>query len=489
MRRAGVLMPIFSLPSEYGIGDFGRAAYKFIDFLKSGNQKVWQILPLGCTSYGDSPYQSFSTFAGNPYFIDLESLVEEGILEKRELAGLKVGKGGKIDYGKLYKTRYEILLKAFLRVELEKEEGYNEFCEENKEWLEDFALFMAVKRYFGGISWLKWDIDIRNRRDVAVEWYKEILDVQVSFHKYLQYTFYKQWKKLREYANENGVLIMGDMPIYVALDSADVWSHKELFMLDEKGVPKEVAGCPPDCFSELGQLWGNPIYRWDRHRETGYSWWIERIRQMFRLYNMVRIDHFLGFENYYSIPYGDTDARGGQWVQGPSLEIFIAIKNALGTLDIIAEDLGIVTDNVKKLLRDTGFPGMRVLHFGIFSREDSYHLPQNYQNHCVAYTGTHDNETLYGAYKNVDKKGKKFANSYLGIKKKEDFVSSCIRCLYASVAETVVVPMQDYLELDNTARVNTPSTENDNWQWRIDDNYNSGRLVNRLKRLTKTFSR
>ena len=366
MRASGILMPVSSLPSRYGIGSFSKSAYEFVDMLKEAGQRYWQILPLGPTSYGDSPYQSFSTFAGNPYFIDLDQLVEEGWLTEKECLAADFGKNpAQVDYGKIYKSRFKLLRKAYERAGVGEDQEFLVFKRENDYWLRDYALFMAVKDRFEGVAWNEWAEDIRLRWDNAMDYYQRELYFDVEFYSWLQYLFMKQWTKLKTYANDNGIRIIGDIPIYVAFDSADVWANPALFQFDRDNVPVAVAGCPPDGFAADGQLWGNPLYRWDYHRATGYEWWIRRIAYCRKLYDVVRIDHFRGFDEYFSIPYGDKTAHGGHWEKGPGMELFRAVEARLGKLDIIAEDLGYITDSVKQLVWESGFPGMKVLEFAI----------------------------------------------------------------------------------------------------------------------------
>ena len=492
MRKNGMLLPITSLPSKYGIGAFSKEAYEFIDILSESGQKIWQILPLGPTGYGDSPYQSFSTFAGNPYFIDLDKLVEEGLLSKEECESYDWGSNEEfIDYKKIYLSRFEILRKAFNRSEIHSDIKFYEFCEENKKWLDDYALYMSIKDSLGGKSWIEWSEDIRTRQKEAMSKYKDELKDEILFYKYQQYLFNKQWKELKSYANEKGISIIGDIPIYVALDSADTWSNPELFQLDENSIPTAVAGCPPDSFSEIGQLWGNPLYRWDYHKSTGYKWWIERISYCFKLYDIVRIDHFRGFDEYYSIPYGSDNAIDGSWEKGPGLDLFQTLKSKLGELNIIAEDLGFLTPSVKQLLEDTAYPGMKILQFAFDSREESDYLPHNYSRNCVVYTGTHDNNTIKGWYKEISEVDKDMSIDYLNNKNTEedeihwDFICSAMR----SVADTCIIPVQDFLGLGDEARINTPSTVGSNWCWRMKKGCFSDNLVKRIKNLTNIYGR
>ena len=372
MRACGMLLPVSSLPSPYGIGAFSESAYRFVDTLKEAGQKYWQILPLGPTSYGDSPYQSFSTFAGNPYFIDLDQLIKEDLLLKEECDACDFGSDPRyIDYGKLYESRFTLLKKAYRRSLEKPAEAFETFKKENSEWVGEYGLYMAVKNHFGGVSWNQWDEDIRNREEKAMEHYRELCREEIDFYAWLQYEFYTQWGALKGYANENGIQIIGDIPIYVAFDSADTWAAPEMFQFDENNEPKAVAGCPPDGFSATGQLWGNPLYDWEYHKKTGYQWWIRRIVYCFKLYDIVRIDHFRGFDEYYSIPYGDPTAEFGHWEKGPGIGLFNALKEALGEIPVIAEDLGYLTPSVIQLVKDTGYPGMKVLEIAFDSREES----------------------------------------------------------------------------------------------------------------------
>ena len=472
-RESGILLSIASLPSRFGIGCFSKEAYEFVDQLKEAGQSYWQILPLGPTSYGDSPYQSFSTFAGNPYFISLEDLIEEGVLTRQECEEADFGETpDAVDYAKIYEARFPLLQKAYERSNISRNTEFQNFLEENRWWLEDYALFVAVKSRFGGRAWTQWAEDIRLRWQNALDYYRRELYYEIEFHQYLQYLFSKQWNQLKSYANKKGIRIVGDIPIYVAMDSADAWAHPELFQLDQENVPTAVAGCPPDGFSATGQLWGNPLYRWEYHRQTGYQWWISRLSYCYRLYDVVRIDHFRGFDEYYSIPSGSDTAVDGHWEQGPGIEFFQAVKQALGEKEIIAEDLGYVTDSVRRLVYDSGFPGMKVLEFAFDSRDSgcaSDYLPHNYPENCVAYTGTHDNETITGWYGSITPEERKLARDYLC-----DFYTpenrlylSFISLIMRSQARLCIIPLQDYMGLDNKCRINTPSTVGENWKWRL----------------------
>ncbi len=492
MRASGILMPIFSLPSRYGIGSFSKSAYQFVDMLKKAGQKYWQILPLCPTSYGDSPYQSFSTYAGNPYFIDLDQLIEEKLLTRKECQACDFGDDPQdIDYGKLYENRFKLLRKAYERANVGEDQEFEAYRRENAWWLDDYALFMAVKDQFDGVAWNEWAEDIRLRWSNAMDYYRRELYYEIEFYSYLQFVFMKQWKKLKNYANINGIEIIGDIPIYVAFDSADAWANPELFQFDAENLPTAVAGCPPDGFSADGQLWGNPLYRWDYHRETGFDWWIRRIAYCSELYDVVRIDHFRGFDEYYSIPYGDTTARNGHWEKGPGVALFEAAKNRLGELNIIAEDLGYITDSVKKLVADSGFPGMKVLEFAFDSREKSDYLPYTYEKNSVVYTGTHDNETIAGWYAGLDKSDLKMCTDYMNIDRipGKEYHWDFIRLAMLSVSDLCVIPIQDYLGLDNRARINHPSTLGTNWRWRLAKGQLSASLLKEIREMTRISGR
>lgn len=492
MRKSGILMPIFSLPGAYGIGTFSKEAYAFIDFLKDAGQKLWQILPLGPTGYGDSPYQSFSTFAGNPYLIDLEALIEEGLLSKEECDSLDWGGSNEyIDYGNLYVSKFKALRLAFSRVDLLKEKGFWAFVAENETWVKDYALYMAIKNANGGACWNQWDEDILLRKEEALDACRKAYADEILFYEYIQYVFAKQWKALKAYANAVGIQIVGDVPIYVAFDSADTWANPELFQLDDKNVPTAVAGCPPDAFSETGQLWGNPLYRWDYHRETGFQWWIKRLAHCFKLYDVVRVDHFRAFEAYYSIPYGAETAINGEWIKGPGMDLFRALEGALGKREIIAEDLGLLTPEVEELLKDSGYPGMKVLQFAFYEDSDSAYLPQNHTKNSVIYTGTHDNQTTLGWYQTLAKADKAFLDAYMNICSEKEVCSTLIRSAMMSVCDTCVIPMQDYLELDDSARINEPGSTGNNWKWRMkkDATASYQALASRIKTMTKLYSR
>ena len=489
MRRSGILLPVSSLPSRYGIGAFSKEAYDFIDFLKKSGQTYWQILPLGPTGYGDSPYQSFSTFAGNPYFIDLDDLVEEGWITESDCEAYDFGTDDETDYEKIYLSRFLILKKAFLNSNIEAEQAFQGFIQENAYWLDDYALFMSVKNHFQGKSFAEWDDDIKMRKPSAIKKYKKECEQEIKFYQFQQFLFSKQWMKLKNYANASGIEIVGDIPIYVAFDSADTWANPELFQFDENCTPVAVAGCPPDAFSATGQLWGNPLYRWEFHKETGYDWWKKRIAYCYKLYDVVRIDHFRGFDEYYAIPFGHPTAEHGKWEAGPGIEIFNELKSVIGKKQVIAEDLGFLTKSVIRLVKKTGYPGMKILQFAFDSREESDYLPHNYEKNCVVYTGTHDNQTTTGWFKTLNKKDKMFAKRYLNITGNKNIAWIFIRAALSSVADTAVIPMQDYLELGDEARMNTPSTLGSNWKWRMEKNALTDELALNIRQLTKLYGR
>ncbi len=490
MRKNGILLPISSLPSKYGIGTFSKEAYEFVDLLKEMNQSIWQILPLGPTGYGDSPYQSFSTFAGNPYYIDLDELVKEGLLTEEECNSYDWGHNEEyVDYGKIYLSRFDILKKAYQRSNIKENNDYINYCEKNHWWLHDYALYMAIKDSLGSKSWTEWNEDIRLRKESEISLFEEELKEDIEFYKYTQYLFFTQWMKLKEYANENGVSIVGDIPIYVSLDSADTWANPSLFQLDEEYKPIAVAGCPPDYFSESGQLWGNPLFNWEYNKETSYDWWIKRIEHAFTLYDTVRIDHFRGFDEYYSIPYGDKDAKNGEWKTGPGIELFNKIREKLGEVDIIAEDLGTLTDSVKQLLKDTNYPGMKILQFAFDSDETNDYLTHNYDKNCIVYTGTHDNSTMCGWYKEISENTDNMISDYIGKNDKSEVHWDLICLAMRSIADTCIIPAQDYLGLGDEARINTPSTLGNNWTWRMKNGNFDEATVEKIKKLTKLYSR
>ena len=496
-RKCGVLLPIFSLSSEYGIGTFSKEAYDFVDFLEEAGQSYWQLLPLGPTSYGDSPYQSFSTFAGNPYFIDINTLIDEGLLTKKDAGRYNFGGSEEyIDYEKIYDSRFKLLKTAydnFVKNSKSYADRAKKFETYKKSrdnfWLADYALFMALKNDNGGRSWNTWEEGVRLRKPAAIKAAKEKYKEEIDFYCFLQFLFSEQWGKLKAYANKKGIDIIGDIPIYVAFDSSDTWANPELFHLDENNEPIDVAGCPPDAFSATGQLWGNPLYKWDYHEKTGYKWWLKRIAHCYKIYDVVRIDHFRGFDEYYAIPYGHPTAEHGKWKNGPGYKLFDAMKKELGEKRVIAEDLGFLTESVIKLVKKTGYPGMKILQFAFDSREESDYLPHNYIKNCIVYTGTHDNDTTRNWFDTLPRADKKFCKEYLGIKKSSDAVWAVIRSAFASVSDTVIIPMQDYLELPGYARINTPSTLGGNWVWRLKKDALTPEIAGKMKDFARIYRR
>ena len=545
-RSSGVLLSITSLPGPYGIGTLGRSAYEFTDFLVKAGQRFWQILPLGPTSYGDSPYQSFSTFAGNPYLIDPDMLIEDGLLKPEEVKDREWGSEPRyVDYGKIYENRFDMLRLAAERGLPRDREAVDAFVRENEKWLPDYALFMACKKHNGMRAWTEWPEDIRNRSGEALARCREEYREDIDFFTYVQYLFFKQWNKLRDYIHGKGIKIIGDVPIYVAMDSADIWAEPQFFQLDSDGVPKEIAGVPPDPFTADGQLWGNPLYDWKHHRDTGYAWWISRMRRCSSLFDIVRIDHFRGFDQYYAIPADSADARIGQWEEGPGIGLFRAIEKEIPGLTIIAEDLGYITESVRQLVRDTGYPNMKVLEFAFDSRDSSgreSYLPYNFDKNCVVYTGTHDNETLVGWLDHILPEEREEVRAFTGLDGAggdpwaydacedaagetgfcdaaargtdlcaadacrdtacEDAVNDAgrdletrrlaramVRAAMASVGNLCVIPMQDWLLLGDEARINTPSTTGKNWVWRMDRGAASPELAAQIRRMTRTYGR
>ena len=490
-RGSGILLHLSSLPSPYGIGTMGKEAYAFADFLKQSGQKFWQILPLGPTSYGDSPYQSFSTFAGNPYFIDFDLLSKDGALKAEDYCHLNWGDDSDtVDYARIFALRFGVLKTAWAndRIRLEREVG--DFRIKNSYWIENYAMYMALKFSFDQRSYQEWDMDIKCRKPEAMaEAYSRLKD-DIDFWVYVQYRFFEQWNKLKTYANERGIQIIGDIPIYVAEDSADAWAHHEILQLDENRTPLRVAGCPPDYFAAKGQLWGNPLYNWQALKDSRYLWWIARMRAALSMYDIVRIDHFRGFSAFYSIPYGREDAVVGEWVQGPGMDFFRVLQEELGgNLPIIAEDLGLLDDGVRNLLKDTGFPGMKVVQFGLTPGQNSEYLPHNYPRNTVAYIGTHDNNTLCGWFSEEPADVQEFACAYMRTKP-EEVHWGFIETMMASSADTVIFTAQDLLGLDEAARMNTPSTLGGNWMWRLESmDLFDETLAKRLKKLSDVYSR
>ncbi|MEG1686990.1 MAG: 4-alpha-glucanotransferase [Angelakisella sp.] len=490
-RGAGILLPVASLNSPYGIGTFGKAAFEFVDFLVRAGQRYWQVLPLGPTSYGDSPYQSFSAFAGNPYFIDLDLLVEAGLLSSDDLAGRDWGSNPvDIDYAAVYRERFAVLRLAFGRSTHAATEQFLEFCSENAHWLEDYCLFMALKTRYDGKEWQAWPEPLRMGTPAAVEKARRELRSEIAFWAFCQYMFFTQWERLKGYANKQGIQIIGDIPIYVAMDSADVWKNSRLFQLDACKKPVSVAGVPPDLFSTTGQLWGNPLYDWQRMEQEGFAWWQARMAASARLYDVIRIDHFIGVVNYYSIPATHTTAMDGEWIVGPGMKLLEAITPALGGKKIIAEDLGVLTAPVRRLRDKCGYPGMRLMQFGFDSGDSSStFLPCYFDKNCVIYAGTHDNETLAGYLARQKPRVLRFARDYLNVAKASDIPWALIRAGYESSADTAVFLVQDLLGLDNSARINTPSTIGCNWRWRVSNGALTDELAERLNKLVTLYGR
>lgn len=494
-------MHISSLPSRYGIGDFGQEAYKFVDFLEKTGQKNWQILPLGPTGYGDSPYQSYSSYAGNYLFIDLEELVSLGELTENDIRELATLPQDKVDYERVSYLKRKALLKAYksFSLRLQKNENlensYKKFLEENKNWLRDYSLYMTFREKFEYKPWQQWKKEYKNRDFKKInleEWELE----KIEFYNYTQYIFFTQWYRLKKYANEKNIKIIGDIPIYVSSDSADTWSNPNIFQYTKSKTPKRVAGCPPDYFSKTGQLWGNILYDWKKLKEENYTWWINRIEQSFKMYDILRIDHFRGFEAYWSIKYGEKTAIRGRWEKGPKMELFRAIEKKLGKLPIIAEDLGLLTDGVRKLLKRSGYPGMKVLEFAFDGSLENEYLPHNYIENCVAYSGTHDNDTAVGWYEKLDLKTKKYCDEYLkkwllelGSNFWEPINWRFIEVLWSSKSKLTIVQMQDILGLGEFARMNKPSTLGNNWNWRLNQDYSSREIIEKLKNLNIKYNR
>ena len=491
-RSSGIILHISSLPDNYGIGRMGKSAYDFVDWLALAGQKIWQILPLSPTSFGDSPYQSFSVNAGNPYFIDLELLTKEKLLRKSDYSRLDWGDSDReVDYEKIFRNTFRVLkiaYKNFVKMGSDKAEFEN-FKEENP-WVKSYGLFMALKTEHKGASWDLWEKDLVFRKETALKSAEKRLSEEIDFYAFLQYKFYEQWGKLKAYANQKGIKIIGDIPIYVAYDSVEVWEQPELFYLDSDKKPVEVAGCPPDCFSPTGQLWGNPLYNWDYHRQTGYKFWIDRISAATKLYDTIRIDHFRGFDSYYSIPFGNKDAVIGKWNKGVGIELFKTVNEALGKIDIIAEDLGFITKSVERLLKKSGYPGMKVLEFGFEPDGKSGYLPHNFKStNCVCYTGTHDNDTAYGWAMSLKGEELKFAKEYLGAKSRKGICEGLVRLAWSSIADRAIAQMQDVLGLGSEARMNIPSTLGTNWKFRTTKEMFTPELAERLKNLTEIYNR
>lgn len=491
MRQSGILLHLSSLPSAYGIGSMGKAAYEFVDFLKQAGQGCWQMLPINPTGYGDSPYQALSSFAGNHYLIDLDLLAGEGLLQPGEILEMKWGNNpAKVDFGVLYRQRLPILYKAFQRFDTKNSPEYAGFVNQNKGWLEDFALFMALKEENGQIPWTEWEDGVRLREEGAMEKARERLQEQIEFHYFLQFTFYKQWEDLHEYAGKQGISLIGDVPIYVPMDSADVWAAPDRFQLDPNRMPVIIAGCPPDAFSADGQRWGNPIYDWDKMKLDGFGWWISRLRAAAHFFDVIRIDHFRGIESYWAIPAEAETAISGEWRKGPGMELIRAIHENLPDARFIAEDLGFLTPEVIKMQEQSGFPGMKVLQFAFDSREAGNYLPYTYTSNTVCYTGTHDNETLRQWQEMISSENLQYALEYLQVEDEGRLADAMIVCGMASVSDLFVAQMQDYLGLGALARMNKPSTLNDhNWTWRMLDGQATPELAEKIYKVTKLYGR
>lgn len=467
-RGAGILMPITSLPSEYGIGTLGNEAFRFVDLLGELRQKYWQVLPVGPTSFGDSPYQSFSAFAGNPYMIDLDECAKAGLLTKEEIRSYSWGENETdVDYASLFLNRYKILHTAFERFDANAP-GYRNFCTEQSYWLDDFSMYMALKEANGNKGWYEWNDGLKYRKKQYIDKAKKELKREIEFCCFCQYEFFRQWKDLKTYANKRGIEIIGDIPLYVAYDSADVWAEPEQFLLNGHNEMESVAGCPPDAFSDDGQKWGNPLYNWEKMNADGFSWWKKRMQANAGLFDVIRIDHFIGLVRYYTIPAHDPDGRNGKWMRGPGRELTDVIESAVGSTKIIAEDLGVFVPGVKKLIEKTGWPGMKVLIFAFDGNPDHEYLPHNYNDtNMVVYAGTHDNETIMGYFGAKSDYELAYLYEYLNIKSKNEIPDAMLRMAYSSIADVVIFQMQDILGLGNEARMNLPSTIGINWRWRM----------------------
>lgn len=480
-------MHITSLPSPYGVGTMGQEAYDFVDFLKKAGQRYWQILPVTPTGYGDSPYQSCSTYAGNHYLIDLDLLVKAGLLLPEEITACAWGNNeNRVDFGLLYENRLQVLRKAYAR--FRDWDALEVFSRENAHWLPDFALFMALKAQFGGKPWYQWETPLKEREPESIWQARLALKEEIRFYSFIQYLFDTQWQALRRYAHKAGILLIGDVPIYVPYDSAEVWSSPEWFWLDESMIPVAVAGCPPDGFNADGQLWGNPLYRWNAHKKDGYGWWLQRLRGAKARYDVIRIDHFRGFASYYAVPFGAENARNGEWLPGPGLDFIQTVRKHLPDIPMIAEDLGFLTEDVRRLRADSGFPGMKVLEFAFDGDSDNEYLPHTYISNTVCYTGTHDNMPLKQWFEESQEHAVEFARRYIGDSSND--VWGMIRLCMASVSDLAVVQMQDYLELGGNARMNFPGTcDGSNWTWRASPGFAKDALAERIRNLVRTYGR
>jgi len=500
MRKSGILCPIFSISSRFGIGCFSKEAYEFVDFLAQSGQTYWQILPLGPTGYGNSPYQPFSAFAGNPYFISPEKLIEEGLLTWDECNGTYFGSNEEsVDYGAMYENRTNLLFKAYERFterDGDKSDEYAQFIKDSAYWLEDYCLFRAIKQKENGASWQTWDERLKKRDATALEEAKSVHIDTINFYKFLQFKFSMQWNELREYAASKKIKIIGDIPFYVSMDSADVWAHPEVFLMDKNLEPKVVAGCAPDAFSKTGQLWGNPIYDWSALKKSDYDWWVKRIERSFELTDVIRIDHFHGFAEYYAVPYGDETAENGKTNKGPGMDFFTVLKKKVGDFVdengslIIAEDLGEVTKENQKLLKDTEIPGMKILQYA-FTSWDSIYMPYKHEQNCVVYTGTHDNIPTRAWVDLINQGEKEYLIKYMNSPNGDggaltwDLIRECFR----STGDLCIIPIQDYLCKGSESRINTPGAAEGNWQWRLKPNFLSHELAKAILNLTQIYGR
>ncbi len=481
-RKSGIIMHISSLWSDYGIGSLGKEAYEFADFLSKTGTQLWQILPIGPTGYGDSPYQSFSSFAGNPYFIDFITLEKEGLLKREDFDNLDYGNDqNRVDYGKVYNTRNIVLKKAFANFKANNE--YNKFMLENSDWIEDYSLFMALKENFGNVSYLDFPTEVRNRDEEVLNRYREELKEKIDYHKFLQFEFFKQYLAWKDYVNSLGIKVVGDMPIYVSPDSLEVWKNPELFLDDIVG------GCPPDGFSAGGQKWGNPVYDWEKHEKQNFEWWINRIKKTLKYVDVLRIDHFRGFESYWAVPRYDEDARNGKWVLAPGAKLFDKVKEVLGDIEIVAEDLGYTTKEVVEFREYTGFPGMKMLQFAFNPDYESDFIPHQIERNWAVYTGTHDSDTVKSWFEKANKKEVEFAKKYLNLTDPKDYVKGFIRAAWSSVANIAVAQIQDFLELGDDGRMNIPATSNGNWSWRVNKEMLTDTLANEIYDMNKTYFR
>ena len=492
-RSSGIILHITSLPGDHGIGSLGEEAKEFVKFLVKSGQRLWQILPLGPTGYGDSPYQCFSASAGNPLLIDIDRLIQRKLISKSDLPKENFDES-RVDYGKVINYKYSIFRKAYENFKNREDflkDSYKIFCKDNGWWLDDFALFMALKSHFGGKPWLEWEHDIKFRKDDAIRHYKEKLKDEIEFHKFLQFIFFDDWFEIKSFANRNGVEIIGDIPIFVAMDSADTWSNTDIFLFDENLNPIDVAGVPPDYFSPTGQLWGNPLYDWDKLRKTKYRWWVKRVEVSLKMYDYIRIDHFRGFAGYWAVPYGSPNAINGEWRKAYGDELFATIQEEIGAnIKIIAEDLGVITEDVVELRDKYKFPGMKVLQFAFSNWADNEYLPHNYDRNCVVYTGTHDNDTTVGWFSKLSDSDKEYVLKYCGLNNSKETNWGLIKLAISSSAIFSIIPMQDVLGLGSEARMNTPGVAYGNWSWRMKkDKKTLNKVSERLYDLVKLYSR